>query len=92
MNAPNGAQAPKVNHDLLNDAVPQVPDTHEAYDAAGGVLFHIATMPVEAAVLGRLGGLASGAIAARRIGLPVWGKSPSTGYISAAIDKSRSPF
>lgn len=73
-NAPNGAAQPSVNHDLLNEAVPQILDTHEAYDAAAGVLFHIATAPVEAAALGRLGALAKGAIAARRIGLPAWGK------------------
>jgi hypothetical protein len=46
MAIPHGAQAPPVNHELLNEAVPQIPDTHEDFDNAAGVLFHIATAPV----------------------------------------------
>jgi hypothetical protein len=48
MAIPNGAQAPRVNHDVLNEAVPQVLDTHEDYDTAAAVLFHIGTLPIGA--------------------------------------------
>jgi len=80
-NAPNGAAQPSVNHDLLNAAVPQILDTHKAYDAAAHGLLEIAAAPV----VGVVGKLASGAVIflrASRAGYRLHGLVPNKGQLA----------
>jgi hypothetical protein len=81
MNAPNGAMAPRVTHTVLNEALPLIPDTHEMYDAAGGVLFEIATAPVTGVVIGKLAQGATIFLRASRAGYRLHGLVPNKGQL-----------
>jgi len=58
--APAGI-APRVPHIILNQATPRVDDSHEMWDAAGGVIFQVATTVFGPAKLLGLGAKAAGA-------------------------------